>query len=91
MRLEAIKDILQCQVLTGDLDLSIEVDTVLASDGMSEILRISTLREPGRSRVSPIFNPLGQPILPMCGLLCISAESGRMIRRSRLRAIKILW
>jgi predicted transcriptional regulator len=38
MKLEEIKNILQCQVLTPELDLNFQVDTVLASDGMSEIL-----------------------------------------------------
>ncbi len=38
MTLKEIENILQCQVLTDELDLSIEVDTVLASDGMSVIL-----------------------------------------------------
>ena len=53
MRLEAIKDILQCNVLTGDLDLSIEVDTVLASDGMSEILAFHT---PGALMITGLTN-----------------------------------
>lgn len=38
MKLSQIRDVLQCKVLMDDQDLSIEVDTVLASDGMSEIL-----------------------------------------------------
>jgi predicted transcriptional regulator len=38
MTLREIQDILQCQVLAGDGDLSREVETVVASDGMSEIL-----------------------------------------------------
>lgn len=38
MKVEEIRDVLQCEVLTFEQDLSIEVDTVLASDGMSEIL-----------------------------------------------------
>ena len=38
MTLREIKNILQCQVLNDDTDLSTEVETVLASDGMSEIL-----------------------------------------------------
>jgi hypothetical protein len=38
MKLSRIKDILGCEVLSDDLDLSLEVNTVLASDGMSEIL-----------------------------------------------------
>ncbi len=53
MKLEAIKDILQCNVLTGDLDLSIEVDTVVASDGMREILAFHT---PGALMITGLTN-----------------------------------
>ncbi len=38
MQLSKVKDVLECDVLTGEDDLSIEVETVVASDGMSEIL-----------------------------------------------------
>ena len=38
MKLAEIRDILDCEVLSGEEDLSTEVETVVASDGMSEIL-----------------------------------------------------
>ena len=38
MQLREIKDVLQCEVLTGEDELSREVEVVVASDGMSEIL-----------------------------------------------------
>jgi predicted transcriptional regulator len=38
MRLDDIKRILDCEVLTPEMDLSMEVHAALASDGMSEIL-----------------------------------------------------
>jgi len=38
VRLSEIRDILQCTVLTGGDNLSIEVETAAASDGMSEVL-----------------------------------------------------
>ncbi|MDH4272426.1 MAG: DRTGG domain-containing protein [Candidatus Aminicenantes bacterium] len=38
MKLAEIRDILECEVLTDDDDLSVEVHQVVASDGMSEIL-----------------------------------------------------
>lgn len=38
MRLDDIQRILDCEVLTPEMDLSGQVDTVVASDGMSEIL-----------------------------------------------------
>lgn len=53
MRIEEIRDILKCDVLTGDHDLSIEVDTVLASDGMSEIL---AFHYPGALMVTGLTN-----------------------------------
>jgi len=44
MRLDEIRDVLGCEVLTGGNHLEVEVDVVLASDGMSEIL---TCQSPG--------------------------------------------
>ncbi len=38
MNLAEIRDVLQCEVLSGEDGLSVEVETVVASDGMSEIL-----------------------------------------------------
>ncbi len=38
MKLSEIKDLLQCEVLAGEEDLSAEILQVVASDGMSEIL-----------------------------------------------------
>ncbi len=38
MRLAAVRDALQCEVLAGEDSLSVDVETVVASDGMSEIL-----------------------------------------------------
>lgn len=38
MKLSEIAQILQCEVIVDEDDLSIEVETVVASDGMSEIL-----------------------------------------------------
>ena len=53
MTLEEIKNILGCQVLTPESDLSLEVDTVLASDGMSEIL---AFHSPGALMVTGLTN-----------------------------------
>ena len=54
MKLDEIKDILQCDILTGDQDISlIEVDTVLASDGMSEIL---AFHQPGALMITGLTN-----------------------------------
>jgi len=38
MKLWEIRDALECEVLAGEEGLSTEVETVVASDGMSEIL-----------------------------------------------------
>jgi len=38
MTLQAVSEILQCEVLCGEDQLFIDIQTVVASDGMSEIL-----------------------------------------------------
>jgi hypothetical protein len=54
MKLNEIKDILQCDILTENRDISlIEVDTVLASDGMSEILAFP---RPGALMITGLTN-----------------------------------
>ncbi|MBN1545825.1 MAG: hypothetical protein JW902_04115 [Syntrophaceae bacterium] len=55
MNLEEIKMLLQCQVLTPEANLSVEVDTVLASDGMSEILAV---HHPGALMITGLTNIL---------------------------------
>jgi predicted transcriptional regulator len=45
MMLSEIRDILQAEVLTGEEDLSADVQQVVASDGMSEILAFAKSRE----------------------------------------------
>ena len=45
MKLSEIRDILQAEVLTGEEDLSADVQQVVASDGMSEILAFAKSRE----------------------------------------------
>lgn len=46
MKLAEIRDLLKCQVLTGEEDLaSLEISQVVASDGMSEILAFAKSRE----------------------------------------------
>ena len=53
MKLLEIGDILQCQVLAGEDDLSREVETVVASDGMSEILAFA---HPGALMITGLTN-----------------------------------
>ena len=53
MKLAEIKDVLQCEVLAGADDLSLEVGTVVASDGMSEILAFA---QPGALMVTGLTN-----------------------------------
>jgi predicted transcriptional regulator len=45
MKLSEIRDILQCDVLTGEEDLAVDVQQVVASDGMSEILAFAKSKE----------------------------------------------
>jgi predicted transcriptional regulator len=53
VKLAEIKDILQCEVLTGENGLSTEVETVVASDGMSEILAFA---RPGALMLTGLTN-----------------------------------
>jgi len=53
MKLAEIRDVLQCEVLTGEEDLSTEVETVVASDGMSEILAFA---RPGALMITGLTN-----------------------------------
>lgn len=45
MRLDDIRDLLRCEVLTEGDDLSADVQSVVASDGMSEILAFARFGE----------------------------------------------
>jgi predicted transcriptional regulator len=45
MKLAEIKDLLRCEVLAGEDDLSTDVSHVVASDGMSEILAFAKSKE----------------------------------------------
>lgn len=45
MKLQEIRDILQCEVLTGEDDLLIDIQQVVASDAMSEILAFAKSKE----------------------------------------------
>jgi 5-methyltetrahydrofolate--homocysteine methyltransferase len=53
MKLAEIRDILECEVLSGQDDLSTEVETVVASDGMSEILAFA---RPGALMLTGLTN-----------------------------------
>ena len=45
MKLSEVKDLLQCEVLSGENELSADVLQVVASDGMSEILAFAKSRD----------------------------------------------
>ena len=45
MKLYEIRDTLQCEVLAGEDDLLVEINQVVASDGMSEILAFAKSKE----------------------------------------------
>ncbi|MGD2109757.1 MAG: DRTGG domain-containing protein [Phycisphaerae bacterium] len=53
MNLADIKDILDCDVLSGENGLSMDVETVVASDGMSEILAFA---RPGALMITGLTN-----------------------------------
>jgi predicted transcriptional regulator len=45
VKLRDVRDVLQCQVLTEGDDLDVDVQCVVASDGMSEILAFARSKE----------------------------------------------
>jgi predicted transcriptional regulator len=45
MTLYEIRDLLQCEVLAGEDNLSVDIQQVVASDGMSEILAFAKSKE----------------------------------------------
>jgi len=45
MKLSEISDLIQCKVLSGEDDLSMDVHQVVASDGMSEILAFAKSKD----------------------------------------------
>lgn len=45
MKLHEVRDVLQCEVLAGEDNLEIDVQYVVASDGMSEILAFANSKE----------------------------------------------
>jgi len=45
MKLSEIKELLRCEVLVGEEDLAVDIQQVVASDGMSEILAFAKSRE----------------------------------------------
>jgi predicted transcriptional regulator len=53
MTLSEVKSILNCEVLAAGNDLAVEVDTVVASDGMSEILAFA---KPGALMITGLTN-----------------------------------
>lgn len=53
MKLSQIRDVLQCEVLAGADDLATEVEAVVASDGMSEILAFA---HPGALMITGLTN-----------------------------------
>jgi predicted transcriptional regulator len=53
MKLQEIKDVLECEVLAGADALSREVERVVASDGMSEILAFA---RPGALMITGLTN-----------------------------------
>ena len=53
VNLGEIKDVLQCRVLSGEDGLSMEIETVVASDGMSEILAFA---HPGALMITGLTN-----------------------------------
>ena len=92
MELAQIKDVLVCEVLTGETDLSTRVQSVVASDGMSEILASA---RPGALMVTGLTNVQSvrtADVANVCAIVYIRAKrpDDGAIRLARQKGIPML-
>jgi predicted transcriptional regulator len=68
MKLSEVKEILDCEVLTGEENLSMEVTEVVASDGMSEILAFA---QSGELMITGLINLQSIRTADIAGVLAV--------------------
>ena len=92
MKLNDIKDILQCEVLTGEEDLSIDVQYVVASDGMSEILAFAKSKELMITGLTNIQSIRTADIAGVCAVLYCRGKrpDSRVIEFAKKKNIPVL-
>jgi predicted transcriptional regulator len=93
MKLSEIKEILQCEVLSGEDDLaSIEVHQVVASDGMSEILAFAKSRELMVTGLTNIQAIRTADVAGVCAVIFCRGKSPekRVVEYARQKRIPVL-
>ena len=85
MTLAEIRDVLQAEVLTGEDDLTQEVQTVVASDGMSEILAFA---HPGALMITGLTNVQSIRTADIANVRAIVYIRGK---RPDERVVRLAW
>lgn len=92
MKLREIKDILQCEVLAGEDDLAVDVQYVVASDGMSEILAFAKSKELMITGLTNIQAVRTADIAGVCAIIFCRGKrpDNRVVEFARNKRIPIL-
>jgi predicted transcriptional regulator len=92
MKLTEIKDILECEVLTEDDDLSVEVHQVVASDGMSEILAFAKSSELMITGLTNIQSIRTADISGVCAVIYCRGKrpDKKVVEFAKLRRIPVM-
>jgi predicted transcriptional regulator len=92
MTLAEIKELLRCDVLVGGEDLSVDVQDVVASDGMSEILAFARSKELMITGLTNIQSIRTADIAGVCAVLYCRGKlpEKRVLDFAREKGIPIL-
>jgi predicted transcriptional regulator len=92
MKLEEIRDLLQCEVLVGEDNLSVDVQQVVASDGMSEILAFAKSKELMVTGLTNIQSIRTADFAGCCGVVYCRGKrpDSRVIEYARNKRIPVL-
>jgi predicted transcriptional regulator len=92
VNLNDIKDVLHCEVLAGEDDLSIDVRYVVASDGMSEILAFAKSKELMITGLTNIQSIRTADIAGVCAVLYCRGKrpDSRVIEFAKKKNIPVL-
>ncbi len=92
MKLSEIKDLLGCEVLAGEESLSTEVQNVVASDGMSEILAFARSKELMITGLTNIQSIRTADIAGVAAVIYCRGKrpDGRVVEFARTKRIPIL-
>jgi predicted transcriptional regulator len=92
MKLSEIRDLLKCDVLSGENDLSLDVQNVLVSDGMSEILAFAKSKELMITGLTNILSIRTADIAGVAAVLYCRGKSPdkKVIEFARQKSIPVL-